>query len=82
MLAKTTIALATATILGVVSVAQAATKDKGSKAGLARASIMQVLEGRVQLLEERFGRPRLLRNEPQAPTPVIPADNEGYPHPK
>ena len=82
MLAKTTIALAAATILGVVSVAQAATKDKGSKAGLARASIMDVLKGRIQLLEQRFGSPRLLRNAPQAPTPVIPADNEGYPHPK
>ena len=81
MLAKTTIALAAATILGVVSVAQAATKDKG-KASFARASIMDVLQGRIQLLEQRLGSPRLLRNAPQAPTPVIPADNEGYPHPK
>jgi hypothetical protein len=75
MLAKSTIALATAAVLGVVSVAQAATKDKGSKASLGRGPIMQVLQ-------ERFGSPRLFRNEPQAPTPVIPNDLEGYPHPK
>jgi hypothetical protein len=43
MLAKTTIALSTAAVLGVVSVAQAATKDKGSKAGLGRGQIMQLL---------------------------------------
>jgi hypothetical protein len=76
MLAKTTIALATAAVLGVVSVAQAATRDKGSKAGLGRGQIMQLLSN------ERNGSPRFFRNEPQAPTPVISNDSEGYPHPK
>ena len=75
MLAKTTIALATAAVLSVVSVAQGATKDKGRKAGLGTGAIMQ-------LLQERYGNLRLLRNEPQAPNPVNSNDNEGYPHPK
>jgi hypothetical protein len=76
MLAKTTIALATAAVLGVASVAQAATKDKGNKAGLVRGSIMQLLH------YERYGSPRFFRDEPQTPTPAISNDLEGYPHPK
>ena len=71
MLAKTTIALATVVILSVVSVAQAATKDKGDKAGLGRSRV-------VQPVNERYGSPRL----PQMPHPLIRDDDEGYPHPK
>jgi hypothetical protein len=67
MLAKTTIALAIAAILGVVSVAQAAPKDKGDKAGLGQP-----------VNYERYGSPRL----PQAPHPIVRDDDEGYPHPK
>jgi len=72
MLAKTTIALATAAILGVVSVAQAAPKDKGDKTGSVRSRIIQLLH------YEWYGSPRL----PQAPHPVVRDDGEGYPHPK
>jgi len=74
MLAKTTIALATAAILGVVSVAQAAPKDKGE--GSVGGRIIQPLN------YERYGNPRFFRDVPQAPNPVIPDDYEGYPHPR
>jgi len=71
MLAKTTIALATAAILGVVSVAQAAPKDKGDKAGPVRTRV-------IQPVNQRYGSPPL----PQAPHPFVRDDDEGYPHPK
>jgi hypothetical protein len=74
MLAKTTIALATAAVLGVVSVAQAATRDKGDKAGPVRIRVIQL----QPLNYERYGSPRL----PQAPHPILRDDDEGYPHPK
>ena len=73
MLPKTTIVLATAAILGVVSVAQAA-KDKGE--GSVGGRIIQPLN------YERYGNPRFFRDGPQAPNPVIPDDYEGYPRPR
>jgi hypothetical protein len=76
MLAKTTIALATAAILGVISVAQAATKAKRDNGGSSRAMIIQ------PLYHGGYGSPQFFRNEPQTPTPVISNDLEGYPHPK
>src|SRR6516225_3831967 len=66
--------LATAAILGVVSVAQAAAKDKGE--GSVGGRIIQPLN------YERYGNPRFFRDVPQAPNPVIPDDYEGYPHPR
>jgi len=72
MLAKLTIALATAAVLGVVSVAQAAPKDKGDKSGLGRSQVVQPVN------YERYGSQLL----PQAPHLFVRDDEEGYPHPK
>ena len=76
MLAKTTIALATVVILSVVSVAQAATKDKGNKADSGMSRSIQPLN------YPRYGNPRFFRDEPQALNPVTVDDVEGYPHPR
>ena len=76
MLAKTTIALATAVILGLVSVAQAVTQDKGYKASAGMSRSIQPLN------YPRYGNPRFFRDEPQAPNPVTVDDVEGYPHPR
>ena len=71
MLAKTTIALATVVILSVVSVAQAATKDKADQGGASTSRIVQPLN------YQRYGNPRFSPDVPQAPSPVIPDDYEG-----
>jgi len=76
MLAKTTIAVATVVILGVVSVAQAATKDKGHQAGIGMTRSIQPLN------YPRYGNPRFFRDEPQVLNPVTVDDVEGYPHPR
>jgi len=70
MLAKTPLALATAAILSVVSVAQAATKDKAGQGGASTSRIVQ---------PQRYGSSRFFWDVPQAPTPD---DYEGYPHPR
>ena len=75
MLAKITLALAIAAILGVVSVAHAATKDKADQGGASTSRIVQPLN------YQRYGNPWFSR-DPQAPDPVIPDDYEGYPHPR
>jgi hypothetical protein len=76
MLAKITLALAIAAILGVVSVAHAATKDKADQGGASTSRIVQPLN------YQRYGNPRFSPDVPQAPSPVIPDDYEGYPHPR
>ena len=71
MLAKITLALAIAAILGVVSVAHAATKDKADQGGASTSRIVQPLN------YQRYGNPRFSPDVPQAPSPVIPDDYEG-----
>ena len=73
MLSKTPLALATAAILSVVSVAQAATKDKAGQGGASTSRIVQ---------PQWYSSPRFFWDVPQAPNPVIPDDYEGYPHPR
>jgi hypothetical protein len=75
MLAKITLALAIAAILGVISLAHAATKDKAGQGGASTSRIVQPLN------YQPYGDPRFSR-DPQAPNPVIPDDYEGYPHPR
>ena len=72
MLGKSTIAVATAAILGLVSVAQAATKDKR---GASTSRIVHPVN------YQRYGNPRFSL-EPQAPHLFVRDDEEGYPHPK
>jgi len=75
MLAKITLALAIAAILGVVSVAHAATKDKADQGGASTSRIVQPLN------YQRYGNPRFSL-EPQAPHLFVRDDEEGYPHPR
>jgi hypothetical protein len=77
MLAKTTIALAAAAVLGVVSAAHAAIRDNKGGFGMTKLIPHSYYEVHGN------GRPRNELLLPTAlPDPVIRDDFEGYPHPR